>query len=659
MYCEKGANPGDYTLDGPVTVRDGWTFIPLKSFVNQLLYKGNATEETTSDLRKITVSLNDGLKTFTLQDNNHLVYSVDNNYGDVRYTMYALPYVEDGVFYAPLHFLCEIIGYEASMDYESGVLTLVKEDFNMYDTVEWVDPAKAFSEYTINYNTGEEGYGKVEDGNLSSGVLIGKAVTLPMVEAKVGYEFDGWFYPGRIKKLAGMGGDSYTPESNVTLYAAYTEIDGLDEIKADIISRLKDVNLNLYRTAERKNIEAVILRAEADISAAENAEEIETLYIAAKEEIDSYATDEEMTKAEDEQGIKLTVTETSGGQVLLNDEPVSGTVIVAAGAKVTLKAVENESGGEFKAWIDGTTKKILETEKTYEFNMYSKRHIIALFTDSSDETHVFTSFITRNNQFVKYLYVDKGTDTNTVAPDAKNLYVSGYEFKGWNPELGIVNKNTAYKALYENEEELYSVSVIGGEEIDNGREFTATYNTVFVVKADDAPLGLNFAGWKLNGQLVSYEEEFSFAVFGDIVLEATYAKSAVKKPLVVMLDVSESEKADYNLASFMGDVYVPEECTLVEAGMIYAKTFVEPGDLILSKLGEQIDGKEIKRTITTSETMFKLSASYTDYGITGRAYLIYLDESGEKRVIYTDVYHIEGVMEDIGSGGIDEDIDFN
>ena len=53
--------------------------MPLLSFVNKLIYKGNATEDKTSDLRKITVSLNDGLKTFTLQENNHFVYS---QYGD-------------------------------------------------------------------------------------------------------------------------------------------------------------------------------------------------------------------------------------------------------------------------------------------------------------------------------------------------------------------------------------------------------------------------------------------------------------------------------------------------------------------------------------------------------------------------------------------------
>ena len=81
---------------------------------------------------------------------------------------------------------------------------------------------------------------------------------------------------------------------------------------------------------------------------------------------------------------------------------------------MTLKAVKNEEGGAFKAWIDGTTKKILSVEETYEFAMHSKRHIIALFTDSSDKNFVFTSFVTRNNQFIKYTYVEKGTDTNTV-----------------------------------------------------------------------------------------------------------------------------------------------------------------------------------------------------------------------------------------------------
>ena len=116
VYCEKGDAPGDYTLDGPIETVNGCTYVPLLSFVNELIYKGSAEEDKTGDLRKITVSLNGGLKTFTLQENNYLVYSLDNKYGDVRYTLYNLPFVKNGIFYAPLHFLCELIGYEESFD---------------------------------------------------------------------------------------------------------------------------------------------------------------------------------------------------------------------------------------------------------------------------------------------------------------------------------------------------------------------------------------------------------------------------------------------------------------------------------------------------------------------------------------------------------------
>lgn len=657
VYCERGAAPGDYTLDGPIEVKDGTTYVPLLSFVNQLIYKGNATEDKTNDLRKITVSLNGGLKTFTLQENNHFVYSLDNKYGDVRYTMYKLPYVKNDIIYVPLHFLCELVGYEESYDGET--LTLVKVDFNMYDTVEWIDPAKSFATYKVNYDLGLDGIGTIEDGREYDEVKVGTGVLLPSVETEIGYKFEGWYYPGRIKLLAGMGEEAYNPASDVTLYAAYTEIENLDDIKAEMISLLKETDLSLYRTAERKEIEAIIASAEKNINSSETKEEINDYYLLAKEAIDAVETDEEMTKAEDETGLKLTVTSTSGGYVTKDEEPISGTVVVAAGANVTLKAYPDTGTGTFKAWIDGTTKKVLSLETEYVFDMYSKRHIIALFTDGSLENEVFASFITRNNQYAKYTYVEKGTDTNTVAPDEKQMYVTGYTFNGWNPGLGVINKNTDYKGNYEKEINTYTVTVKGGSEIDNGSEFTAEYNDVYIVKADVPAKGLVFAGWKLNGQLVSYDEEYSFGVFNDIELEATFAKSVVKNPLVVMLDAAKNIYNGSNIASFMADVYLPGEMTFIEAGILYAKTKVDKGTLVISNLGTTIDGKEIKRTIVTKDTMFKLTASYGELGITARGYLIYLDENGEKKTIYTDTtYIVEEATEDVG-GEIEEDVDFD
>lgn len=659
VYCEAGLYAGEsFNLDGPVIVKDGWTYIPIVSFIESLLYRGEASEEITSGLRKVTVSQNDGLKTFTLQENNHLVYSVDNNYDDVRYTLYSLPFCQDGIFYAPLHFLCEIIGYEASMDYESGVLTLIKEDFNMYDTVEWVDPAKKFSYYTVNYDLGEEGLGSIAGGKTSDSVRIGDGIYLPSVETGVDSKFEGWYYPGRIKKLAGHEKEAYIPKGDVTLYAVYSTISDIDAVKEEAIANLKNIDLNLYRTAERKRLESIISDAESAILAAETSEDVNTLYSEAKAAIDEIETDEEMTRAEDETGLKLTVTATSGGTVTLDGEPVSGTLVIAAGREIKLEAFPEESG-EFKAWIDGTTKKVLGTEKEFILNVYSKRHIIALFSDSSYEDEVFASFISRNNQYVKYLYLNSGTDTKDIAPDEKNMYASGYTFTGWNPALGIITEDTDYRGRYEKIEELYTVTVKNGEEIDNGTEFTAEYNDVYTVVADEAAKGLVFAGWKLNGQIVSYNEMYSFGIFGDIELEATYAKAVVKTPLVVMLDVSKKVQGAYNVASFLATAYIPEGATYLESGILYVKTVADPGTLIMSNLGNKIDDKEIKRTIAVPDMMFKLSASYADLGITARGYLTYLDEQGLKKTIYTDISYIMDEDTEMEDGEIDEDVDFD
>ena len=54
--------------------------------------------------------------------------------------------------------------------------------------------------------------------------------------------------------------------------------------------------------------------------------------------------------------------------------------------------------------------------------------------------------------------------------------------------------------------------------------------------------------------------------------------------------------------------------------------------------------------------MFKLTASYPEEGIAVRGYLVYLDEDGNRKVIYTSAELITNEKVDDGIG---EDLDMN
>ena len=102
---------------------------------------------------------------------------------------------------------------------------------------------------------------------------------------------------------------------------------------------------------------------------------------------------------------------------------------------------------------------------------------------------------------------------------------------------------------------------------------------------------------------------------------------------------------------------MPYGYTYIESGTIYVKTEAGAIDLALENEGKELDGKVIKRSPTSNgSSMFRLSASYKESGITARAYVIYLDKKGERKVIYTDTFFVTD-NETIFDGEIDEDID--
>ena len=80
----------------------------------------------------------------------------------------------------------------------------------------------AATTYTVTFNAGSNGTCSQSPMQVSAGANI----TLPSVSAKTGYTFDGWYDAETGGKKIGDAGKTYTPDSNITLYAHYSATGG-------------------------------------------------------------------------------------------------------------------------------------------------------------------------------------------------------------------------------------------------------------------------------------------------------------------------------------------------------------------------------------------------------------------------------------------------
>lgn len=86
-----------------------------------------------------------------------------------------------------------------------------------------VTVAAAATTYTVTFNAGS--YGKCSTTSLTQS-SAGASITLPSVTASTGYTFDGWYTAKTGGSKIGGANATYTPTSNITLYAHYTATGG-------------------------------------------------------------------------------------------------------------------------------------------------------------------------------------------------------------------------------------------------------------------------------------------------------------------------------------------------------------------------------------------------------------------------------------------------
>lgn len=318
------------------------------------------------------------------------------------------------------------------------------------------------------------------------------------------------------------------------------------------------------------------------------------------------------------------------------------------GTKFTLTA-NPYSGFEFLYWVN-KDRRIVSEQATFEFVLGGNSEYTAVYREIEPET---AYVIVRNGVSDRILASGDVEDDGTFA--APVIYENGiYKFKGWFDKNGneyTVNEDGKFTGITESVTIYAEYEEVGTEytvttTID-GEETTAKYKygDTATVTADGEKDGKFFTGWyDVDGKLISTETTYSFAVIGNITLEARYGDEAViAEPVVNMTVVREAVSDTDGIAGRVTMTVswnVPEGYTFIGAGLVRTYDATKKDSLTLNA----VDGTSIRQNRTTSE---EASATYIcslpmkaetfgkDMYI--RGYVTYMNAAGNVVTQYTEI----------------------
>ncbi len=143
-----------------------------------------------------------------------------------------------------------------------------------------------------------------------------------------------------------------------------------------------------------------------------------------------------------------------------------------------------------------------------------------------------------------------------------------------------------------------------------------------------------FSYWMVGDKIVSYQKEYTFSVYSDMVIREVCKGIVTANPVVTLLkdDISDAGLANIYEVKFE----VPNDYEFVEAGMIFGGSTLETA---------------VKKVVARRMTGNNEFAVNCDYVGEHRAYLVYR-EGGKLRVIYDDGYGVEHL---VFNNDLDED----
>ena len=337
--------------------------------------------------------------------------------------------------------------------------------------------------------------------------------------------------------------------------------------------------------------------------------------------------------------VKYTVTceSVEGGTGIASEEQY------VYGQKATVTATANDNY-EFVGWKDsyGTT---VSTDAVYKFTVIGDATLTPEFVkvktdEGADIAYVTVSFYHQSGKLLDSQKVvsGEGKITNTVNAPTK----VGFDFLGWSAKASgataedvvdfktaTFSENTSLYPVFKAQDITYTLTV--------GLQTEQKAPQSSVTVAADPIEGKQFVGWKdANGNIVSYDSTYTFIITGDTTLEAYYEQAdseVVKEPTIIIAQPTYEDITGGYKMSFYFNYTVPEDCKLVDIGIIRKK-----GDYAADGITLETDG------VSQYSVLFKLGregqfyytkSNYYGTGHTVTGYMIY-EKNGIRYTVYSD-----------------------
>ena len=337
--------------------------------------------------------------------------------------------------------------------------------------------------------------------------------------------------------------------------------------------------------------------------------------------------------------VKYTVTceSVEGGTGKANEEQY------VYGQNATVTATANDDY-EFVGWKDsyGTT---VGTDATYSFTVIGDATLKPEFVKVKTEEGAAISYVTVSfyHQSGKLLDSQKvvsgeGKITTTVNAPTK----VGFDFLGWSAKASgataedvvdfktaTFSENTSLYPVFKAQDITYTLKV------GSQTEQKAPQSSVTVTA--DPMEGKQFVGWKdANGNIVSYDSTYTFIITGDTTLTACYEQAdsvIVKEPTIIIGEPTyEDITGGYKMA-FYFNYTVPEDCKLVDIGIIRKKGDHEADGITLETDG--ISQYSVLSKLGSEGQFYYTKSNYYGTGHTVTGYMIY-EQNGIRYTVYSD-----------------------
>lgn len=338
--------------------------------------------------------------------------------------------------------------------------------------------------------------------------------------------------------------------------------------------------------------------------------------------------------------VKYTVTceSVEGGTGIASEEQY------VYGQKATVTATAS-AGYEFVGWKDsyGTT---VSTDAVYSFTVIGdatlKPEFVKVKTDEgADIAYVTVSFYHQSGKLLDSQKVVSGEGKITTTVNAPTKV--GFDFLGWSAktsgataedvvdfETATFSENTSLYPVFKAQAITYTLTVVGLQTEQKAPQSSVT------VTADPIE-GKQFVGWKdANGNIVSYDSTYTFIITGDTILEAYYEHAdseVVKEPTIIIAQPTYEDITGGYKMSFYFNYTVPEDCKLVDIGIIRKK-----GDYAADGITLETDGVSqysVLSKLGREGQFYYTKSNYYGTGHTVTGYMIY-EKNGIRYTVYSD-----------------------